>query len=135
MALPQLPDGWTVWNEEPAGRVILAYRPDVFDTQSFPAACLPTLVVAPGASPDLPPERRVRSEQWYVALYLEPTVRDRERDTTADSRDEAIARAVEVAAAFVDGEVAYRELYREPRDGYLDELDSLLGGTPRERRD
>ena len=42
-----LGDGWRVWNAE-TDRVILAYRPDVFDGGEFPAACMPTLYVTHG---------------------------------------------------------------------------------------
>lgn len=122
-----LAEGWVVWHEEPDGRVVLAYRPDVFDTQAFPAACMPTIMVAPGVSPNAPPERREASGMWYVALYLEPMVRVREVDVTYPTRDEAVRAAGEVAGAFAEGSFDYHALYNEPRAGYLDALDSLIG--------
>lgn len=127
--LDDLPDGWQVWHAEDGGRVVLAYRPDVFDGDAFPSACLPTLTVAPGPSPDARPDRRARSGAWHVALYLEPDVRVRAVETSAGDRDAAVERAVAVARAFAAGEVAYREAYHEPRQGYLDRLDELVGAA------
>lgn len=127
MAIPErLAPGWVVWNEEPSGRVVLAYRPDVFDTDAFPAACLPTITVAPGSSPDQPIGRRERSSSWYVAFYLEPLVRVRALDGTFDSRSAAVDRAVSLARSFSDGEVNYRDAYQVPRDTYLDKLDEFI---------
>lgn len=124
---PEPPAGWTVWNEEPGGRLILAYRPDVFDTEAFDPACLPTISVAPGASPDDPPDRRAASDAWYVALYLEPDVRVRDCDATHDTRDAAVEGAAATAERFAAGGVDYRGAYQLPRDDYLDRLDALTG--------
>lgn len=118
--------GWEVWNEEAGGRVILAFRPDVFDTHAYPAACLPTVTVAPGATPDAPPERRYDSGQWHVALYLEPDVRAREVDAAFSSREAAIDAARDITAQFSAGEIDYRASYQVPRDAYLDALDGLI---------
>lgn len=125
--LDDLPPGWEVWNTETRGRVILAYRPDVFNAAAFPPACLPTLTVAPGPSPDARPEVRAQADQWHVALYLEPDVRVRSVETRFDGRDAAVTGAVEVARAFAAGEVDYRAAYLEPREEYLDRLDELVG--------
>lgn len=127
MDAEDLPAGWEVWNAEPDGRVVLVYRPDVFDSQAFPAPCLPTIRIAPG-----PPGRRrrrggERPEGWSASLRLEPEVRVRECDRRAESRGEALAAAREVAAAFAAGEVDYRGAYQVPREDYLDELDRLTG--------
>ena len=119
--LEDLPAGWRVWNAEAGGRVVLAYRPDVFDGTAFPAACLPTVTVAPGPSPDAPPERRARSGRWYAALYLEPDVRVRALDASREDRDAAVEAGVEAARALAAGEVDYR-------DAYLDRLDALVAG-------
>ena len=54
MSLDALPAGWQVWTEEHEGRVILAYRPDVFDADEFPAACLPTIYVTNGSRANRP---------------------------------------------------------------------------------
>lgn len=43
----ELPEGWRVWSESD-DRLILAYRPDVFDGAGFAAPCLPTLYVTRG---------------------------------------------------------------------------------------
>lgn len=122
-----LPAGWEVWNEEANGPVILAFRPDVFDGRSFDAACLPTISVARGASPDHPRERRFRSDSWHVALYLEPTVRARDHDSVYDSREAALAGAGEVAKRFSSGEIDYRNVYQVPREAYFETLDDLVG--------
>lgn len=124
-----LPEGWQVWNEEPGGQVVLVFRPDVFEGESFPEECLPTLHVSP-RSPDGPPRRRGGSA-WHVALYLEPTVRVRSRDETHPDRETALAAAVEVAAAFSRGDVDPAAVYQLPREEYLAELDALTGdGDP-----
>ena len=121
------PAGWQVWNEEPGNRLVLAYRPDVFDTEAFPAACLPTITVAPGNGPDQLPERRVRQTGWYRAFFLEPAVRLRGADASYDSWEAAVDGAHEVAAQFVAGDLDYRDAYQQPRETYLAKLDELLG--------
>ena len=126
-ALDDLPPGWRVWNAEAGGRVVLAYRPEVFDGSAFPAACLPTLTVGPGRSPDARPDRRPGSGPWHVALYLEPDVRVRAVETAHDDRDAAVERARAVAAAFAAGAVDYAAAYHEPREAYLERLDDLVG--------
>jgi len=126
--LDDLPDGWRVWSAEAGGRVVLTYRPDVFDGTAFPPACLPTLTVAPGGSPDARPDRSGRPSAWHTALYLEPDVRVRAVDARFDDRAAAVAAAVEVADRFAAGEVDFRSAYLEPRPAYLDRLDELVGG-------
>jgi len=122
-----LPEGWRVWNEESGRRLTLVYRPDVFDSDAFPAACLPTLAVAPGSGPDQLPERRARSSSWYRAFYLEPAVRVREADATYEAWDAAVEAAYDLAGRFAEGEVSYRAAYQQPREDYLAKLDELVG--------
>jgi hypothetical protein len=121
-----LGDGWRVWNAED-DRVILAYRPDVFDGAEFPAPCLPTLYVTrgrrnrrPEGNRNLPPDA-----PWMVTLFLEPEV-NRPPDAY-DSLSAALAAAEELTRRFAAGEVEYRDLYQVPRDRYLAELDALIG--------
>jgi hypothetical protein len=125
--IPPLPDGWTVWNVDPGGQVILAYRPDVFEGESFPAACLPTLFVS-RSSPDQR-RRRPPSEagdaDWHVTFYLEPEVRIRDRETTETDRGAALEAARDVAADFAAGEIDVRAAYQVPREAYLSELERL----------
>ena len=120
-----LPDGWQVWNAEET-RSILAYRPDVFDSEAFPAPCLPTIYLSKGQRGRRPgPHRPAPEDPWYVTLFLEPDVnRDPE---TFDSREAAVAGAGDLAARFSAGELDYRALYQVPREEYLDELDELTG--------
>jgi hypothetical protein len=121
-----LGDGWRVWNAE-TDRVILAYRPDVFDGDEFPAPCLPTLYVTrgrrnrrPEGNRNLPPDA-----PWMVTLYLEPDVN---RDPEAhDSLAEAVEAAEALTRRFAAGEVDYRALYQVPREAYLGKLDELTG--------
>lgn len=125
MSLQSLPAGWQVWNEESEGRVILAYRPDVFNSQDFPAACLPTLYVTNGSPRRRPGAGAVETDRWHIKLFFEPEI---EAETEQyESREEALAGAVGCAQRFVDGDIAYRELYQVPRPDYFDELDRLLG--------
>lgn len=120
-----LPAGWTVWNDEPGGRRILAYRPDVFDAERFPAPCLPTLYVAAGAPNRPPGEVEVGTPSvWRVEFFLEPQVQLTD-PRTYDSRDAALDGAEELAASFARGELDYRAAYQVPRPEYLDRLDEL----------
>lgn len=121
------PAGWEAWNEEPGGRLVWVFRPDVFDGGDYPPECLPTIAVAPGRGPDQRPERRARSAAWYRACYLEPTVRIREADATYDSRPEAIEGATSLAEAFSAGDLDFRAAYQQPRPEYLAKLDELTG--------
>ncbi len=132
-AFSSLPDGWVVWSEESDGRTVLAYRPDVFDGDEFPPACLPTLYVTHGKRtrrPGTNPTSRTTDSDWFVTLYLEP-------DVTYDqcrfeSRADAVARAKELATAFTDGEIDYRESYQVPRERYFERLDAVTGGSSEE---
>ena len=120
-----LGDGWTVWNTE-EDRAVLAYRPDVFDGSTFPAACLPTVYVArgrrarrPEGNRNLPPDA-----PWLVRLRLEPEI-DRRPDAY-DTRAAAIEGAIELTRRFADGDIGYRSLYQIPREEYLGKLDELI---------
>lgn len=120
------PDGWQVWSDEP-DRIVLVYRPDVFDAGEFPAACLATIYVTHGRRRRRPgTERHARTtDSWYVTLFLEPDV---ERDAEAfESREAALDGAFALAERFAGGGFAYRELYQVPREGYLTRLDELTG--------
>ncbi|EMA38625.1 DUF5820 family protein [Halococcus hamelinensis] len=122
-----LPEDWAVWNEAD-DRCVLVYRPDVFDTNAFDAACLPTIYLTRGRRSRRPGRQRApgTANTWYVTLFLEPEV-EREAETY-DTRPEAVAGAVALAERFAAGEVDYRGLYQVPREAYLDELDALTGG-------
>lgn len=122
-----LPDGWTIWNDEPGGRRVLAYRPDVFDSQAFPAPCLPTIFLSDGPHRNRRPERIAggRSPDWYVTFYLEPDVVLAEE--RFESRDAAVEGTIALARRFADGELDHRGAYQVPREAYLDRLDELVG--------
>ncbi|WP_158056323.1 DUF5820 family protein [Halorussus halophilus] len=123
----ELPEGWTVWNDESEGRRILAYRPDVFDGGQFPAPCMPTIYVAPGAPNRPPAESEVGTPTvWRVEFFLEPDVQ-LTSPQTFDTRDEALDGARELADEFAAGELDFRGAYQVPREEYLDELDELTG--------
>ena len=125
MSLQSLPSGWRVWNEETDGRVILAYRPDVFNSEAFPAACLPTIYVTNGSTRRRPGAGSVATDTWQVKFFFEPEI---EAVTTQyDDREAAVVGAIETAQSFVDGEVDYREAYQLPREEYFEKLDELVG--------
>ncbi|MFB6123511.1 MAG: DUF5820 family protein [Haloferacaceae archaeon] len=125
MSFDALPEGWSVWHEDPDGRGILAYRPDVFDSEAFPAPCLPTIYVTNGSPRPRPGASHRETPEWSVLLFLEPDV---ERSAeTYDSREAAVEAATDLAARFADGDVDYRGLYQVPREAYLDRLDELTG--------
>lgn len=125
MGLDALPESWTVWNEQRDGRVILVYRPDVFDADEFPAPCLPTIYVTNGSRANRPGAGQYQTEEWHATLFLEPEV---EVETaTKESREAAVDAAVTVADRFADGEIPYRGAYQTPREQYLVELDKRTG--------
>jgi len=119
------PDGWSVWHAADGGRVILAYRPDIFDADAYPAPCMPTVYVSPGSPRRRPGLRAGTDDGWTVTLTLEPDVEARKahRETRAAS----LEAALDIAAAFAAGEVDYRAAYQVPRERYLDRLDELTG--------
>lgn len=124
-----LPDAWVVWSDEDDGRSVLAYRPDVFDADEFPAPCLPTLYLTHGKRtrrPGTNPNDRVVDEGWYVTLYLEPDVHLREENRFG-TRPEAVAFAVDLAERFDAGAIDYRGMYQVPREDYFEKLDELTG--------
>lgn len=123
MDLSGLSDDWTVWNETD-DKLILAYRPDVFDSERFPAPCLPTIYLTRGKRTRRPGADRT-GERWYVTFYLEPEV---ERDAdTYEGRNAAVEGVLKLAARFADGDLDYRSLYQVPREAYLTKLDELTG--------
>lgn len=122
-----LPEGWTRWSDEP-DRTVFVYRPDVFDSETFPAACIPTIYLSNGPHRDRRPERRrpgVRSREWYATLYLEPEVVLAEE--RYEGRERAIDGASSLARRFAAGEFDHRSAYQVPREAYLDRLDELTG--------
>ncbi|TMT86166.1 hypothetical protein E2L06_05975 [Haloterrigena sp. H1] len=124
-----VPDGWEVWSEGADGRLVLAYRPDVFNAADFPAPCLPTLYLTHGKRtrrPGVNPADTADSEDWFVTLYLEPDV-SLDETLRVPTREAAIERTVELAREFDAGEIDYRELYQVPREGYFERLDELTG--------
>ncbi|PSQ29474.1 hypothetical protein BRD09_06300 [Halobacteriales archaeon SW_10_68_16] len=120
-----LPEGWVVWSDE-ATKVVLAYRPDVFDTAEFPPACLPTIYITKGRRSRRPGRNDPDpGDPWYVTLFLEPEV---ERSAEEyDSRAGAVAGAVDLAEQFDSGGIHYRDLYQVPRPEYFERLDDLTG--------
>lgn len=122
-----LAEGWEVWNEERT-RLVLAYRPDVFDSQRFPAPCLPTIYLTKGRRGRRPgPHDPDPDDPWYITLFLEPEVADDER--SFDTREAAVEGALDLAEDFASGALDYRSLYQVPRHEYLDRLDELTGRT------
>jgi len=123
-----LADGWQVWNADDT-RLIVAYRPDVFDGATFDPACMPTIYLTrgrrtkrPEGSRNLPPDA-----PWTVTLFLEPDVTT-SPEFYAD-RETAIAGVLELAQQFTAGDVDYRGLYQVPRNEYFAELDKMTGPT------
>lgn len=124
MEFTDLPAGWEQWSQEPE-KAVLAYRPDIFDSGSFPAACLPTIYVTKGKRGRRPGRPAPDpSDPWYVTLYLEPEV---STESSFDSREAAKAGATDQATRFAAGKLDYRSLYQAPRESYLAKLDELTG--------
>ncbi|MFC5972914.1 DUF5820 family protein [Halomarina salina] len=121
-----LAEGWRVWSDAD-NRLVLAYRPDVFDGSEYPAPCLPTIYVTHGRRSKRPgtPRNPAPGDPWVVTLFLEPEV---SRDPAHfDERGAAIEAALDVAEQFTSGEIDYRDLYQVPREEYFDALDELTG--------
>ena len=125
MEFDGLADGWQVWSAEPT-KAVVTFRPDVFDTQAYPAACLPTIYVTKGRR-GRRPGRDVPAPDasWYVTLYLEPDVSHDE--LVYETQEAAETGAVALSTQFVRGEIDYRELYQVPRPEYFEKLDELTG--------
>jgi len=128
--LDALPADWTVWNEEDDGPAVVAYRPDVFDSEAFPPECLPTLYLTRGRRRNRPRRRGPvnRGVGWHVTLYLEPDVEYHDHPEF-DTREDAVAELVRMARRFAAGDIDYRACYQHPREAYLDRLDELTGGS------
>jgi hypothetical protein len=125
MALDGLADGWEVWSDEKT-KLVLAYRPDVFNTADFDAACLPTIYLTKGKQSRRPGRDRPNpGDAWYVTLYLEPEI-DAGQDSFED-REAAHDHVVALSGQFAAGEVDYRDLYQVPRPDYFEKLDELTG--------
>lgn len=125
MSLDDLSSEWEIWNREPT-KVVLTYRPDVFNSEAYPAPCLPTIHIRRGKRSRRPGRNTSTPDDfWYVTLYLEPEVSGEER--RYESQDGAFDAAVETAAQFAAGEIEYRSLYQVPRPEYLDRVDELTG--------
>ncbi|WP_312908035.1 DUF5820 family protein [Natronosalvus caseinilyticus] len=125
-----LPEGWVVWSDQDDGRVVLAYRPDVFDADEYPAACLPTLYLTHGRRsrrPGVNPGDQNAKRDWHVTLYLEPEVHLRETNRFP-TREEAVECTLDLAERFVAGQIDFREIYQVPRERYLDALEELTDG-------
>ena len=125
MTFENLPESWTVWSDETM-RTVLAYRPDVFDSTAFPAACLPTIYITKGRRGRRPGRPTPNPDDpWFVTLYLEPDVSDTEREF--ESRQAARDGAVALAIQFAEGDIDHRGLYQVPRPDYFEKLDELTG--------
>lgn len=125
MALDGLADGWEIWNREPT-KIVVTYRPDVFNSEAYPPPCLPTIHIRKGRRSRRPgPNTPDPDDPWYVWLYLEPDVSTDER--SYETKSEAEAGALELASAFAAGDIDYRSLYQVPRPEYFDRLDELTG--------
>lgn len=128
MSMDDLAEGWEVWSES-ENRLVLTFRPDVFEGRSYPPACLPTIYVTrgsrnrrPGVMPDPPP-----NADWHVTLYLEPEVAYQPEQY--DDRTTALEGARDLATRFARGELDLAALYQrtDDREEYLGRLAELTG--------
>jgi hypothetical protein len=125
VSFEDLPEGWRVWNDEPRGRAVLVFRPDVFDAEAFPAPCLPTVHVTNGSRKRRPGAGQIPTDEWHAVLLLEPEIEAAvER---RDDREAACEAARALAARFSAGDVDYRAHYQVPREAYFERLDELTG--------
>ena len=126
MSFAALPDGWRVWNEEPSGRAILVYRPDVFTGDDLPAECLPTIYLTNGARSARPGSGQYATDEWHVVLFAEPEI-ELVAETRA-TREAGVDAAIDIASRFAAGDVEYRDAYQVPREAYFSRLGELVGG-------
>lgn len=121
------PPGWTLWNDEPRGRRILVFRPDVFNEDNdLPPECIPTIMISNRSRAQRPGAAHVPTDTWHVVLTLEPEI---EAVVDAyDSREAAVAGADDLGRRFADGEIDYREPYQVPRESYFARLDAVVAG-------
>lgn len=125
MGFESLPEGWEIWSDETT-KIVLVFRPDVFDTVAYPAPCLPTIYISKGQRGRRPGRDRPPADaDWYVTLSLEPNV-SRPPDRV-ETRRAATDRAADLAASFAAGEIDVRELYQVPREDYIERLEALTG--------
>lgn len=119
------PGDWVVWNHEAAGPVTWVYRPDTFDADAFPAACMPTIHVTNRQGDRRPPGRG--GGAWEARLLLEPEV-EVDRSGAAPTRERALEGAVELARDFASQEYDLLGAYHDPSDrqAYLDRLSAAL---------
>ena len=123
---PAPPSEWTVWNDEPRGRRILVFRPDVFnESNDLPAPCLPTILVSNRSRAPRPGASRIRTDTWHAVLTLEPEVEAVTEEY--NTREAAVAGANDIASRFAAGAVDYRAAYQVPREDYFERLDGVIG--------
>ena len=127
--------GWTTWHDGAGGTLVLTFRPDIFDGQRLPPACLPTITVKRERhrGPRGRPAGKNEHRAWTVELRLEPAVL-LEQDRF-NEREGAVDWAQELATAFANDELPYRGAYQRPRDDYLAILDDLLPADASETSD
>jgi hypothetical protein len=126
-----IPDDWTLWSVDDS-RLILAYRPDIFDGSDTDPACMPMIYLSrgrrskrPEGNRNLPPDA-----PWVIRLHLEPDVTASPR--YVEDRADAVSECISLTRAFIDGEIDYRALYQVPRERYLDRLDEQLAASARQ---
>ena len=119
-----VPDGWDTWHTDPGGISVWVFRPDVFDGDAFPPACIPTLTIKPARERGPRGRPGQSASEWWSELRLEPDVLLERR--TAGTREQAMTLAIQRATAFTDGDIAFRTAYADPPVDYLDRLESII---------
>ncbi|CAJ53101.1 DUF5820 family protein [Haloquadratum walsbyi] len=119
------PIGWQIWNNEPGGKRILVFRPDIFSERNdLPAMCLPTIHVTNGSQASRPGASQIQTDTWHVILTLEPEI---EAITKSyETRQTALTSAHDIAERFTQGKIEYRDPYQVPRPDYFQMLDDVI---------
>jgi hypothetical protein len=134
-ATPEDPPGdWVLWNDEAGGPATWVYRPDTFDADAFPAACIPTIHVTNRQSDRRPPGQG--GGAWRARLTLEPDV-ELDRSGACPTRSRALERATEIAGRFTKGDYDVRGAYHDPsdRERYLDRLSRAVENSSEDGAD
>lgn len=119
----ELPDGWVVWSEEDG--LVACYKPDVFDGDRYPRACLPLITVTKADRGTVG-----GGEGWRVTFHVEADVPAYDLRRTVVGYGEAVDYVVEVAANFNDGEYDFAGFYAEgdAREEYVARLEEETCG-------
>lgn len=113
----ELPEGWVVWSEDDG--LVVCYKPDVFDGDQYPRACLPLITVTKADRGTVGGR-----EGWRVTFHVEADVPAYSLRKVVTGYDEAIEYVIEIAMKFNEGVYDPADFYAEGdvREDYVARL-------------